>query len=217
MVGSFVRLAAAALCCAALAACSTPEDYYGDRSQQESAAPPAPRGSALQCVPYARDHSGIMLYGDAYTWWDQAGGRYARATVPSEGSVMALYNYAGPERGHLAVVRSIIDERTIRVDHANWLDDGEIFVNDPVQDVSLDNDWSLVRVYNVRNGAWGNHAYPVQGFIGPGPDDGTVLASSKPVRVAQHPGASHDYVADLLESDPAFSEPGADPDDNSPQ
>ena len=30
----------------------------------------------LQCVPYAREHSGIKLFGDAYTWWDQAEGKY---------------------------------------------------------------------------------------------------------------------------------------------
>ena len=31
----------------------------------------------LQCVPYARQVSGIRIYGDAHTWWDQAEGRYA--------------------------------------------------------------------------------------------------------------------------------------------
>ena len=219
MVGSFVRLAAAALCCAGLAACSTPSGFYGGPSDEDRTASRPPQGSVLQCVPYARDHSNIQLYGDAYTWWDQAEGRYARSATPSEGAVMALYNYAGPERGHLAVVRSIIDERTIRVDHANWLDDGEIFVSDPVRDVSPDNDWSQVRVYNIRNRAWGGRIYPVQGFIGPGPDDGMALAAkSTPLRLAQQPvrpepsaapeAARHDDVADLLESDPAFENSG---------
>jgi len=232
MVGSFVRLAAAAFLSAALAACSTPSTYYGEESSQgDAAAPRAPQGSVLQCVPYAREHSRIMLYGDAYTWWDQAEGKYARSTVPSDGAVMALYNYAGPQRGHLAVVRRIVGSREIRVDHANWLDDGEIFVDDPVRDVSPDNDWSQVRIYNVRNGAWGGRIYPVQGFIGPGPDDNTVLADrrSTPVRMAQKPAerqagspaaTRHDYVADLLQDDPAFA-PGndaaTDPDDGSEQ
>ena len=209
MVGSFVRLAAAASLCAALAACTTaPSGMYDSAPGESRNTARPPQGSVLQCVPYARDHSGIMLYGDAYTWWDQADGKYARSSMPSEGAVMALFNYAGPERGHLAVVRSIIDERTIRIDHANWLDDGEIFVNDPVRDVSPDNDWSQVRVDNIRNSAWGGRIYPVQGFIGPGSGDNPVVvaAQPQPVRVAQKPAAAarHDYVADLLADDPAF-------------
>ena len=34
----------------------------------------------LQCVPYARQVSGIRIFGDAHTWWGQAEGRYARGT-----------------------------------------------------------------------------------------------------------------------------------------
>jgi surface antigen len=120
----------------------------------------------LQCVPYARAHSAIKIYGDAYTWWDQAAGKYPRGTLPEPGAVLVLNNYAGPNRGHVAVVRRVMDAREIRVDHANWLDDGSIYVNDPVQDVSRDNDWSVVRVFNLKTGAWGGRLYPVQGFIG---------------------------------------------------
>ena len=36
----------------------------------------------LQCVPYARDHSGVKIFGDAYTWWDQAAGKYPRGHAP---------------------------------------------------------------------------------------------------------------------------------------
>jgi hypothetical protein len=93
---------------------------------------------------------------------------------------MVLNNYAGPNRGHVAVVRRVMDGREIRVDHANWLDDGSIYVNDPVQDVSRDNDWSVVRVFNLKTGAWGGRLYPVQGFIGStgsGVDDGKDLVA----------------------------------------
>ena len=228
MVGSFIRLAAAAVFCGLLGACtSTPSTYSGgyESDGDRTAAPPP--GSVLQCVPYAREHSHIPIYGDAYTWWDKAEGRYARSTVPSEGSVLVLVNYAGAERAHLAVVRSITDSREIRVDHANWFDDGEIFVDDPVRDVSPDNDWSQVRVYNFRNDAWGGRIYPVQGFIGPGPDDNPVrVAQTPPVAprpssgtamAGGPPAATHDYVAELLESDPAFSDdrPGGDADGSS--
>src|SRR6478672_2506999 len=38
-----------------------------------------------QCVPYARDYSGIQIFGDAWTWWTQANGRYARGQLPIRG------------------------------------------------------------------------------------------------------------------------------------
>lgn len=166
-----------AMMAAGLCACaSEPMDYsempreYGRSVVQE-----APAQKPLQCVPYAREHSKVKIYGDAYTWWDKAAGKYPRGALPEEGSVMVLNNYAGPNRGHVAVVRSVVTSREIRVDHANWLDDGSIYVNDPVMDVSDANDWTAVRVFNIKTGAWGGKVYPVQGFIGSGrmvgPDD----------------------------------------------
>jgi surface antigen len=128
-------------------------------------------GQKLQCVPYAREHSSIKIYGDAYTWWNKAAGKYPRATLPEPGAVMVLNNYAGPTHGHVAVVRQLVGPREIRVDHANWLNDGSIYVNDPVEDVSSANDWSVVRVFNLRTGGWGGRLYPVQGFIGAGRTD----------------------------------------------
>jgi hypothetical protein len=128
----------------------------------------SPADAPLQCVPYARLHSQVKLYGDAYTWWDQAAGKFSRNDSPAKGSVMVLTGYAGPARAHVAVVRALVSPREIRIDHANWLDDGAIYVNDPVVDVSPGNDWSKVRVWNIRDGNWGTRVYPVQGFIGPG-------------------------------------------------
>ena len=170
-MGTLQKLAAVALLALALEGCASSSDVM-DYSEY-----PMPRehGQAkvaedghkpLQCVPYARDHSGVKIHGDAYTWWDQAAGKYQRSSQPSAGAVMVLNNYAGPERGHVAVVRNLVGPREIRVDHANWLDDGSIYVNDPVEDVSSENDWSLVRVFNLKTGAWGGKVYPVQGFIG---------------------------------------------------
>jgi hypothetical protein len=125
----------------------------------------------MQCAPYAREHSGIKIFGDAYTWWDKAEGKYPRSGLPEPGTVMVLNNYAGDTRGHLAVVRRLVSAREIRVDHANWFADGSIYVNNPVEDVSSDNDWSVVRVFNLKTGGWGARLYPVQGFIGPGIQD----------------------------------------------
>lgn len=156
----------------------------------------------LQCVPYARDHSSVKIFGDAYTWWDKAQGHYLRSSTPSIGAVMVLSNYSGSERGHLAVVRTLINPREIRVDHANWLDDGSIYLNDPVMDVSPDNDWSIVRVYNLKIAGWGGRAYPVQGFIGgsapdesPDPD----LGSDKMVMGTPIAPTGATSITDLLQ------------------
>ena len=138
-------------------------------------------GQKLQCVPFARANSDIKIFGDAYTWWDKAAGKYPRGASPEPGAVMVLHNYAGPSHGHVAVVREVMDAREIRVDHANWLNDGSIYLGDPVRDESQGNDWSVVRVFNLKTGAWGGRLYPVQGFIGstrgPG-DDRDLVAQS---------------------------------------
>ena len=142
----------------------------------------------LQCVPYARDHSAIKIHGDAWTWWDQAAGKFQRAAAPQSGAVMVLAGYAGPERGHVAVVQKIISPREIRIDHANWLDDGSIYLNDPVVDVSSANDWSQVKVWNIQTGAWGGHTYPVQGFILPGTSTpGSLSLADDKVAMAEIP------------------------------
>ena len=168
-MGTIARLAALALLAATLEGCASDVmDYSQTPMPREKghATVENDRNGPQQCAPYARDHSGVKIHGDAYTWWDQAAGKYPRTSQPSNGAVMVLHNYAGPNRGHVAVVRALVSPREIRVDHANWLDDGAIYVNDPVEDVSSDNDWSLVRVFNLRTGAWGGKTYLVQGFIG---------------------------------------------------
>lgn len=173
------KLAAAALLAFSLQGCATSVMDYGNNPMPREGGRTVVENDGrkpMQCVPYAREHSGIKIYGDAYTWWDRAEGKYPRGSLPEPGTVMVLSNYAGDTRGHLAVVRRLVGPREIRVDHANWLDDGSIYVNNPVEDVSRDNDWSLVRVYNLKTGGWGTRLYPVQGFIGAAPagrpDDG---------------------------------------------
>ncbi|GEM_PF-420519 len=181
---SFARFAVVALLGVMLTGCAGGDDDAYDAPppvRTASAAPsqlPVERGTnhvenkpgqaLLQCVPYAREHSAIKITGDAYTWWDQAAGRYERGSNPASGAVMVLFNYAGANRGHVAVVRRVVSAREIRIDHANWLDDGAIYVNDPVVDVSAANDWSQIRVWNIKTGGWGVKLYPVQGFIGTG-------------------------------------------------
>ena len=177
----FAKLMAVAIVAFGLSACASTIDYSEMPRPQGRSVVRAEGQKAMQCAPYAREHSKIKIFGDAYTWWDQAFGKYPRGSAPEKGSILVLYNYAGAERGHLAVVRTLVSSREIRVDHANWLNDGSIFVNNPVLDVSNANDWSQVRVFNLQTGNWGVRVYPVRGFIGSdrdiGDKDGDLVAS----------------------------------------
>jgi len=125
----------------------------------------------LQCVPYARAVTGVNIHGDAWTWWDQAEGRYARGFAPRVGAVMALKPYGNSHLGHVAAVSRIIDSRTILIRHSNWSpingQRGQIEDDVKVYDVSPDNDWSKVRVWYAPIQALGSMQWPVQGFIYP--------------------------------------------------
>ena len=169
-------LAAAALA-VGLSACASFDDPGPVRWHSTDAEPRVLRGGPkLQCVPYARDNSGVGIWGDAYTWWDQAAGRFERSSAPEQGSVMVMKSYGNSQRGHVAVVRKVVSDREIVVDHANWLNGGEISLDNPVMDVSDDNDWSEVRVWYAPGGHYGGRVYKVQGFI-LGPEDWQRIAS----------------------------------------
>lgn len=125
----------------------------------------------LQCVPYARQVSGIQIRGDAWTWWGQAEGKYARGTHPKVGAVMAFRPYGNMELGHVAAVSRIIDPRTVLLRHANWspINGRRGQIEDDVRavDVSPQNDWSEVRVWFAPIDSLGGTHWPVQGFIYP--------------------------------------------------
>ena len=121
----------------------------------------------LQCVPFAREQSGIQIFGDANTWWVQAAGRYPRSSSPAAGSVLVMRGYNDPGRGHVAVVTQVVSSRVILVNQANWLNRGEISLNVPVADVSPNNDWSEVRVWYIPSSQWGARIYQASGFIHP--------------------------------------------------
>lgn len=132
--------------------------------------------SYLQCVPYAREVSHIDLSGDAFLWWAEAAGRYARGDSPVEGAVLNFRPIRRMPLGHVAVVTAVIDSRTILVTQANWIP-GTITNDVTVEDVSDNNDWSQVQV-ELGDGEKVGAAYPTYGFIYNQPDDGTVIANS---------------------------------------
>jgi surface antigen len=119
----------------------------------------------LECVPYARTTSGIQIYGDAHTWWDQARGRYATGHTPRIGAVMAIKPFNNSKLGHVATVSRVVDSRTVLLSHANWSVPGQIERNVTALDVSPNNDWSQVRVWYAPSHGLGTTHWPVSGFI----------------------------------------------------
>jgi hypothetical protein len=124
--------------------------------------------TALQCVAYARAVSGIALYGDAGTWWRAAAGRYERSRRPEPGAVL-VFRPTRTSVGHLAVVTRVIDARLVVASHANWLNNGRIHEDTPIEDVSAVGDWSAVRVWHTPSASWGRTRYAVAGFVLPEP------------------------------------------------
>jgi surface antigen len=119
----------------------------------------------LQCVPFAREASGIELRGNAKTWWSQAEGRYERGNAPREGSVLTMPGYGKMGNGHVAMVSKIVNEREILLTHANWSRRGGIERNVRAIDVSDRGDWSRVKIWFAGNGDLGTTSYPAYGFI----------------------------------------------------
>ncbi len=128
---------------------------------------PAPiHQSGLTCAPFARELSGIALYGEAASWWDNAAGRYQRSSRPGVGSVLVFRRSARLPSGHVSVVSRVINPRQIEVIQANWVPE-QLDQDQLVVDVSERNDWSEVRVWYPPVNQIGSHAYATYGFVLP--------------------------------------------------
>jgi surface antigen len=185
MTGQFLAgvVAALALAVPGIAMAETTIDFRDD-DVRVSGGGSATLPPYLQCVPYARRVSGIQIFGDAHTWWDQAAGRYDRGYKPRIGAVMTFKPYGNMRLGHVAAVSRILDSRTVLLRHSNWspINGRRGQIEDDVRaiDVSESNDWSEVRVWFDPIQALGGTHWPVQGFIYNRPsrrlDEGSVLA-----------------------------------------
>jgi hypothetical protein len=122
--------------------------------------------NSIECAPFARQVSGIQLYGDAAAWWDQADGRYDRGTDPVEGGVLVFRRSGRLPSGHVSVVARLVSSREIHVTQANWVHH-RITRDEPVVDVSPGNDWSRVRVWWAPSNTLGSTEYQTFGFIVP--------------------------------------------------
>jgi surface antigen len=168
-----------------------------------AAASPARAKSLLdyvgQCVPFARAASGIQIYGDAWTWWSQAEGRYRRGQTPRAGAVAVFQKTARLPLGHVAVISRVVDRRVVMVTHANWSrqngERGHTEQDVTLTDVSPGNDWSEVRVWYRDMDGLGSTTYPLYGFI-----YGNTVDGAKVRAAPELTGREPDYVGALIDA-----------------
>jgi surface antigen len=122
-----------------------------------------------QCVPFARLLSGIQIFGDARTWWQQASNKYDTGGTPKAGSVLCFKPTGRMKLGHVAVVSQVLTDRVIQITHANWSEinggRGQVEKDVTVIDVSANGDWSEVKVWYDPLRDLGSTTYPTYGFI----------------------------------------------------
>ncbi|HEX8446552.1 MAG TPA: CHAP domain-containing protein [Sphingomonas sp.] len=154
-----------------------------------------------ECVPFARAMSGIQLYGDAWTWWTQADGRYARGNRPKVGAVLVFRPIGAMRLGHVAVVSQVVGPRVVMVTHSNWSriggTRGQVERDVTVTDISDQGDWSRVRVWYHQDDALGGSGYPTFGFIyGASVSDAVRTAAPSP----KLSGPSPDIIGAVIDS-----------------
>jgi surface antigen len=133
----------------------------------------APLGAAAdtywQCVPFARLISGIQIFGDARTWWQQAIGHYDVGFQPKTGAVLCFKPTERMKLGHVAVVSQVLTDRIVQITHANWSpiegSRGKIEKDVTLVDVSPEGNWSQVKVWYDPNRDLGGSTYETYGFI----------------------------------------------------
>jgi surface antigen len=122
-------------------------------------------GGFLQCAPFARQVSGIQLFGRAANWWNAAVGKYLRGSLPQVGAVLSFSASHSMPAGHVAMVSKIVSDREVLLTHANWSYRGGIEHDVRAVDVSPNGDWSSVKVWYGPIGGLGLRPNPANGFI----------------------------------------------------
>ena len=142
-----------------------------------------------QCAYFARLFSGIQIFGDAWTWWQKANGKYAKGQTPQAGAVLVFRPQGAMRLGHVSVVSQVVTDRVIQVTHANWSriggTRGQIEKNVTVVDVSPQGDWSKVKVWYDSLKDLGTSSYSTYGFVYQTPVQAPAAARGAAMSVAQ--------------------------------
>ena len=160
-----------------------------------------------QCAPFARFMSGINIFGNAWSWWEQATGKYAKGFTPDSGAVLVFKPYGAMREGHVAVVTQVLTDRIIQVTHANWSPiggrRGQVEKDVTVVDVSSQGDWSQVKVWFDPARDLGSTVYPTYGFIYQSPTaarEAAADAARSQQAAAPSAAPTTDQIAALIQS-----------------
>lgn len=164
------------------------------RSEQSRSSSPY-----LQCVTFVRQVTGMQIFGDAWTWWEKATGKYDEGHAPKPGAVLVFRSQGKMKLGHVAVVSQVITDRYIQVNHANWSPvaghRGRVEENVNVLDVSDKGDWSKVKVWYGPLNDLGTTVYSTYGFIYQAAQSGQNMGQQLVASISGNKEASEAAVA----------------------
>ncbi|ESQ80246.1 CHAP domain-containing protein [Asticcacaulis sp. YBE204] len=147
-----------------------------------------------QCVTFARSITGMNIFGDAWTWWEGASGKYDKGFSPKAGAVLVFRPQGKMKLGHVAVVSQVVTERVIQITHANWSpingSRGQVEKDVTVVDVSDKGDWSKVKVWYGPIADLGTTVYPTYGFIYQAAQKGQEMGQNLVTQVLDKPAVS---------------------------
>ncbi|MDC7676319.1 CHAP domain-containing protein [Asticcacaulis machinosus] len=142
-----------------------------------------------QCVTFARSITGMQIFGDAWTWWEKASGKYDKGQAPQAGAVLVFQPTGKMRVGHVAVVSQVVTDRIIQITHANWSPingrRGQVEKDVTVVDVSDKGDWSKVKVWYGPINDLGTSVYPTYGFIYAAAQKGQNIGQSLTASIAE--------------------------------
>ena len=195
----------ACLCAALTLSVASPalarQTHQSARSEQSRSSSPY-----LQCVTFARQVTGMQIFGDAWTWWEKATGKYDEGQAPKPGAVLVFRSQGKMKLGHVAVVSQVITDRYIQVTHANWSPveghRGRVEENVNVMDVSDKGDWSKVKVWYGPLNDLGTTVYSTYGFIYQAAQSGQTMGQQLVASISGNKDVSENTKAEAVKAEP---------------
>ena len=149
----------------------------------------------------------MQIFGDAWTWWEKATGKYDEGQAPKPGAVLVFRSQGKMKLGHVAVVSQVITDRYIQVTHANWSPveghRGRVEENVNVMDVSDKGDWSKVKVWYGPLNDLGTTVYSTYGFIYQAAQSGQTMGQQLVASMSGNKDVPEGAKAEIAKAEPA--------------
>ena len=148
----------------------------------------------------------MQIFGDAWTWWEKATGKYDEGQAPKPGAVLVFRSQGKMKLGHVAVVSQVITDRYIQVTHANWSPveghRGRVEENVNVMDVSDKGDWSKVKVWYGPLNDLGTTVYSTYGFIYQAAQSGQTMGQQLVASISGNKDAPENTKGEAVKAEP---------------